>query len=59
MSLTAAGLVAAAIGLGRIVVADDGRREWVGNRDARGPAGRDWCQNLHHQSNHDDRKKFP
>jgi hypothetical protein len=59
MRLMAAGLIVAAVGLGRIVMADDGRGERVGNRDARSPASRDGCQNLHHQGDHDDRKKFP
>jgi hypothetical protein len=43
-------------------VADGGSAEiaqGIGSDDTGSPAGSDWRQDLHHQRQHDDRKKFP
>jgi hypothetical protein len=56
------GLVGLIDGSAADVVADGGcaqGRQGVGSGYPRGPAGRDRCQNLHRQGQHDDRKKFP
>ena len=58
MGAMLATLIALLSGSGCAIVTDFGRRKRVGSGDRGSPARADRCQDLHHQRDQDDRKKF-
>ena len=58
MAAVVGALIALRGGGSRIVVADEGRPQGIGSGDAGGPSGGNRRQDLHHQCDQHDRKKF-